>query len=82
MFLIFGTRVTTKVLGQTKVYECGRCHNRGPWNIIKVTNWLALYFIPMIPLQTQYFEECPVCHGKTLINKEEAERLISGREVL
>ncbi|MEG0176766.1 zinc-ribbon domain-containing protein [Anaerorhabdus sp.] len=76
MFVIFGTKITQKILGYEKKIRCGRCNNVTPWQIVKVTNWFSLFFIPIFPLSTKYYEICPICHGATPITKSEAEALI------
>lgn len=72
MFIIFGTKSTKKILGVQKRVRCGRCNNIAPWQVLKITNWFSLFFLPIIPISTKYFEICPICHGANQITYEEA----------
>ena len=79
MFFIFGW-------GQRKVQDhgplpprpCPRCRNREPWRLQTVSEWLTVFFIPLIPLRRHHVAVCPVCgyaQALTAAALEEARRL-------
>ena len=70
MFLIIGTRRISKVFGAWERARCNRCDNISEWLLVRVTDWLALFFIPIIPFSTSYYEQCPVCKGAVRLSKE------------
>lgn len=72
MFVLFGFKTTQKVIAEEGKIRCGRCNNISNWMVLKVTNWFSLFFIPIIPLSTHYYEQCPICRGVTEISKQEA----------
>ncbi len=71
MFIIWGSRQTRKVFGSYEQARCGRCNNVVSWQLIKVTNWFTIFFIPIIPYSSRYFEQCPICSGAVSLTKEE-----------
>lgn len=70
--IIWGFRQTQKILGATIAYLCERCHNTNPFQILKVTSWFTLFFIPIIPYRTEYFIMCPICSYGYGIPKQQA----------
>jgi len=49
MFFIFGYGPRTKDLGFDQHRTCQHCNNHTRWRRIEVTNWITLFFIPVIP---------------------------------
>ena len=78
MIVLFGNKRIVTPLGMTKPYTCGRCHNVNPWQVIKVSTWFTLFFIPVFPYSTHYDEKCPVCGGWNELSKEEAMAYAAG----
>jgi hypothetical protein len=68
MFVIFGFgHRTNKENELRELTQCHHCYNATRWNISKQTNWFTLFFIPVIPVKTEYWKICPVCRqGKRL----------------
>jgi len=62
MFLIFGYGPRTKDLGLDIERDCPNCHNRRQWHRIRETNWVTLFFIPVIPTGSKQKTLCPVCN--------------------
>ena len=78
MFIIWGFgHTTTKNYGFTSAVNCGRCNNSEPRTALKVTTWFTLFFIPVIPYNTQYLLVCPICGQAEELTKEEFSDLIA-----
>jgi len=69
----------TKDMGILGRFNCTRCHNTGDWRLLKVTAWFTLFFIPLIPVHTDYYSVCPVCHGTTRMTKQEFEKALKDK---
>lgn len=62
MFFIFGWgRGTDKDLGPTLPITCPNCHNDTVWHFHQVEKWFTLFFLPVLPYESNYFFLCPVC---------------------
>ncbi|GHT93979.1 hypothetical protein FACS1894122_10100 [Alphaproteobacteria bacterium] len=60
MFIIFGTKVTEKNVGTFQI-GCGVCRREDVLDVVKVTTWFSLFFIPTIPIKRRYYLKCPIC---------------------
>lgn len=76
MIILFGFRTLQKILGFTCVYACPRCNNAKEWQIIRARQWFTLFFIPIIPFSTKYYQKCPVCGLATGMTKQQSEQYI------
>ncbi len=74
MFFISAIMPKTQLLKVEDRAKCTRCNTIEHWQLWKETLWVTLFFIPIFPIQTVYFEMCPHCLGKIIIEKEEALR--------
>jgi len=72
----FGRR-TNKRLGQRGPFECKNCHNMSYFTLIEQRVWFTLFFIPVIPYQTNRFLLCNICSRGFALNKEEFERALA-----
>ncbi|MDZ7846668.1 MAG: zinc-ribbon domain-containing protein [Owenweeksia sp.] len=54
-----------------KKKECPNCHNIRHWLLGKMTYFINLFFIPVIPTRTNYYKHCPVCKFKQEVTREE-----------
>jgi hypothetical protein len=62
MFFIFGWgRQTIKNHGVVIKKHCSHCNNEDYWQLIKITTWFSLFFLPLIPYKNKYMLICPVC---------------------
>lgn len=75
MFIIWGTRVISKIFGQPVTLFCPHCNNTSQWQLIKRTNWFTLFFIPLIPFSSKYSLTCPICQASKSLEKHEFEDL-------
>ena len=58
--LIFGWRTKAKSLGQVE-RSCVKCARLTMHNAIEAKKWFTLFFIPVIPLGSNYVNRCGVC---------------------
>lgn len=77
MIFIFGAgHRTHKTHELRNATHCFHCNNTSRWILSKTTLWFSLFFIPVIPLKTEYAEFCPVCkQGKRLSRVEYENKL-------
>lgn len=61
MFFIFGYGPRTKDLGLDEFRTCKHCNNHTQWRRTEVTNWVTLFFIPVLPLGRKTLLQCPIC---------------------
>lgn len=72
MFIIWGFgKTTTKSYGFIQSSGCERCGNAVQMEMLKITTWFTLFFIPIIPYSTKYCLVCPVCREAKQLSKEE-----------
>lgn len=61
--IIFGTKYKYKQLGKGK-FLCPHCQTERIYERLQMTNYLALYFIPIFPIQKgQEIIRCTVCQN-------------------
>ena len=72
MFFLFGWRTKNKSLGQTE-RPCSKCARPTMHSRIESKKWFTLFFIPVIPLGTNYINRCGVCglatKGSPVVNQ-------------
>ncbi|MCL6275068.1 zinc ribbon domain-containing protein [Muricauda sp. 2012CJ35-5] len=61
MIFFFGTRTGKKVTKQLVGVNCPHCHQTGSLTAISQTNFIHLFWIPIIPIGTSQFAECGHC---------------------
>ena len=61
MFFIFGWGPRMKDLGPDDFRTCTHCNNHQQWRRIEATNWITLFFIPVIPTGRKVSVQCPIC---------------------
>ncbi len=49
---------------------CPHCHNTERWILEKVKHNLTFFFIPLIPVRTDYLYYCPICGYQKPVDKE------------
>ena len=58
--------IIKRTIGPFRRRLCQHCRNEGYWQAQRVTVWLAVYAMPVMPLGFEYRLVCPVCfqgHG-------------------
>lgn len=59
-----------------KPRHCVHCNNDALWILEKTRYYVSLFFIPVIPVKTQYMFYCSVCGHAQKLEKEEFERIV------
>lgn len=75
IFVIGSQPVIKKFLSRENKY-CFRCQNTTQWIIEKQQQYLSLFFIPTVSLNTKYHTFCPICHNSKALSKSEYEQSI------
>lgn len=70
MFVIYGQGKSKEKFGPIKSLNCKNCKTSNEWMVEKSTNWLTLYFIPIIPIN-KHSIHCSNCQYKEIIPKVE-----------
>ena len=72
MLLIWGTRIKKKILAYLKdTCYCEHCNNTSNFKLIVIRKWFTLFWIPIFPIETEYYLCCPICnYGRSLTRKE------------
>jgi len=60
MFFIWGSRRTTKPLGQIE-YSCSKCRKTAVHTANVVTGKFTFFFVPIFTLRKQYLIVCNLC---------------------
>ncbi|MCR5415882.1 MAG: zinc ribbon domain-containing protein [Pseudobutyrivibrio sp.] len=77
MFLVYGTTRKNKEIANTNtLYQCNHCKNVSRFMILRNRLYFTLFFIPLIPLSSHYYEVCPICERGHQITKAEAYTVI------
>ncbi|TKG94344.1 zinc-ribbon domain-containing protein [Puteibacter caeruleilacunae] len=71
MFVLIGFDTKVSEETNTTVSVCPHCNNINMWIAFKETTWFSLFFIPIIPLKTEYYKSCPICRYSIKLSKEE-----------
>lgn len=75
MFIVFGWgRRTVKDHGPTLPVNCPNCHNQTYWRYKHARTWFTLFFIPVIPYESNHFLLCDVCQKGIVLQEGEQER--------
>lgn len=75
MLFVFGWgRRTQKDHGPTLPITCPNCKNQTYWRYKHFRTWFTLFFIPVIPYQSDHYLLCDICKQGVQLNGEEQER--------
>jgi len=79
MFIIWGFgKRTIRRYGKINQSVCRHCNNTVQRELVKVTTWFTLFFIPIIPYRIERFLVCPICGITQKLSKQEFEEFLSG----
>jgi zinc-ribbon family len=76
--LIFGFRVTAVLLA-TLNYVCDRCGQPAAHQLVRRQRKFTLFFIPLFPVSTRYFDTCTYCGRDLEVPREQAETVLAQR---
>ncbi len=69
--LIFGWGFkTVKRYGKLGNQMCQVCNTEVGWQLVKVTTWFTLFFIPIIPTSVKRMLICTKCNAGRIIKKK------------
>ncbi|QUI22905.1 AAC(3) family N-acetyltransferase [Vallitalea pronyensis] len=75
--LIFGWGLkTVKRYGMLSHQMCQTCHTESGWQLVKVTTWFTLFFIPVMPVSIKRMLICTKCNAGRIIKKELFNQLV------
>lgn len=60
-FFIVGWGPRVKDLGSAGYHDCPRCGNHVMRRRLERTNWLTLFFVPVLPFGRKTVLACPIC---------------------
>jgi len=76
--IIFGfNRRINKNMGQRGPFECKNCHNLTYFTLILQRVFFTLFFIPVIPYETNRFLICGICNRGFKLTKEEFDNALN-----
>ena len=77
--IIYGWKHMNKELGinLSKIYCCPHCNNSSHYKIIRHRLYFTLFFLPILPLSSKYYEICPICERGVKIKKAEAKAILA-----
>lgn len=77
MFIIWGTKDKEKILGNLGVnWHCAHCDKELRHKVVRRKTWFTLFWIPVIPIISQYFVACPICDYGIKVSKKKFDGLI------
>ncbi|MGB3306027.1 MAG: J domain-containing protein [Thermomicrobiales bacterium] len=59
------------------IHECPTCRAPAVFAIYETRRKMTLYFVPTVPVRSQYVMECMACHGKWGIPKKDVELVLA-----
>lgn len=72
MIFIFGARRKGERLRPLLDTHCYRCKRGTTWDWLRVTDWLSVFFIRLIPLRSKTYLACNGCGDALLLQPNEA----------
>jgi hypothetical protein len=76
MPIIFGIKRKAYRLA-TVFAVCGLCHTPAAQAVARVRTFFSLFFIPVVPLTSQYRTTCTMCGQSVKITNEHADQLVA-----
>ena len=77
MFIVFGSCRRTKPFKVFMQDVCGQCHNPNNMQLVEISDWGTLFFIPIIKVRKRFFFVCPKCGAVCNVPTAEAKKLIA-----
>ena len=79
MFILFGFRRKAQRLAVV-LSLCASCHTPAAQAVTRIRNFFTLFFIPVLPLGSNYRTTCTLCGATFRINKEQADHLVASAQ--
>ena len=78
VFILFGFgKKSVKWLAKTPEMICSNCNNVTIFGLAETTTWFTLFFIKIIPYNTQRALICSICNTHIEVSKDECAKLLS-----
>jgi hypothetical protein len=82
MFFIFGwNHQESTSYGPVEQHQCENCHNTEYWHLDKISKYFTLFFIPIIPYDSDNWFHCPICKYGIKLDKDEFQNYKSIAEI-
>jgi hypothetical protein len=82
MFFIFGwNHQESTSYGPVEQHKCENCHNTEYWHLDKISKYFTLFFIPIIPYDSDNWFHCPICNYGIKLDKDEFQNYKSIAEI-
>jgi len=72
MFIIFGWAKSVKPVESVLKSNCYKCLNNAGWTVWKDTDWVSLFFIKVLPVNSNYRLACDICQDSLSLSGSEA----------
>ena len=76
MFLLFGSRVSEKIVNVVS-FVCRYCGQQAQQNVVKASNRFTLFFVPLFTFSTRYSNECTNCGGSTALTAAQVQHSLA-----
>lgn len=76
MFVIFGSARRQKGFNVFAQDVCGRCHTPNNMQLVEISNWFSLFFIPIFKITKEFYFVCPSCGAARKVPNKEAKAII------
>lgn len=76
MFVIFGSARRQKGFNVFAQDVCGRCHVPNNMQLVEVSTWFSLFFIPIFKIMKEFYFVCPHCGAARKVPNKEAKAMI------
>ncbi len=78
MFFLIGVQTYNHELGfYKKEGTCPGCGGTINLEIVRISTWITIFFLPCIPISIKYFKLCPRCGISAQISRKEAKSLLA-----
>lgn len=64
-----------KNYGPVFKHRCNHCNNEDIWQLVGISTWFTLFFIPIFPYESKHMLICPVCNYGAKVESSEVEKL-------
>ena len=71
MFLLLGSRATLAIINVV-TFVCRYCGVSAEQRVTRRSTRLTLFFVPLLPLATSYYNQCSNCGGITRLSPAQA----------
>jgi len=73
MFILFGWSKKPSLVKTLLTTYCYECNKDTSWDWLKLTEWVSLFFINVIPFKSQHFLACQNCGDHIQFTKDEVD---------